>query len=101
MPGLLGVSEPERLEPCAALHRGLGGSSAALRHGRRPYNNDVQRAFGHDAGIELLERAGGGVARVGEGFLAGGFALGVEFFETSFGEINFAAHFEQRRKRRA
>ena len=54
----------------------------------------VQRPFGHEARVQLLERAGGGVARIGENLLARRRALGIEFLEPARVMIDFAAHFQ-------
>ena len=59
--------------------------------------NDVELAPGDEAGVELFERAGGGVARVGEGFFAGRSALGIDFRKHFLREVNLAAHFQQSR----
>ena len=45
-------------------------------------NDDIERTFRDDAWIELFERPGGGVSRVGESVLPGGFALGIQFLES-------------------
>ena len=55
----------------------------------------IERAFGDNFGVELFERAGGGVARIGKHFLAGGFALGIQFFKTGARQENLLADFEQ------
>ena len=88
----LGVRSAEhRLGKLAAgLGRGGARRSSAIE-------DDVERALGDNFGIELIERTGGGVARVGEHFLAGGFALGIQFFKACLGHENFAADFEHGR----
>src|SRR6266567_866718 len=57
--------------------------------------NNIQRSFGDDSRVKLFERAGGRVSRIGKWFLARGFAFGIEFLETGFGEINLAPHLHQ------
>src|SRR5215470_7261065 len=54
-------------------------------------------AAGDDPRIEKLEGAGGGVARIGEGFLAALLAVGVELCERGSGPIDLAADFEHLR----
>jgi hypothetical protein len=56
--------------------------------------DDVERALGNDLGVELFKRTGGGVARIGEKFLAGGFALDVQFFKSGERQKDFTADFE-------
>ena len=46
-------------------------------------------------GVELLERAGGGVAGVGKRFFTFGGELGVERVKIFDGNVSLAAHFEQ------
>src|SRR5207244_13053842 len=56
---------------------------------------DPQAATARDLGVELAQRARGGVARVGEGGLARLLALAVELYEAGLGEIDLAAHLHQ------
>ena len=55
----------------------------------------VQAAAGHDGRRQLFERPCGGVARIGEKRLAGGFALGVETVERRIGHQDLSPYFEQ------
>ena len=55
----------------------------------------AQPAPCHDGRIKLLERSGGGVARIGKGRLPGGGALFVERGELRLGQKDFPAHFKQ------
>ena len=55
---------------------------------------DLQRTPGRDPGVELADAAGGGVARIDEGFLTLRERLRVEAFETRVGNIDLAAHFQ-------
>ena len=96
VPGLLGRLEAQRAEPREHLvlrprqRRGAFDLPQAVEH-------DVQRALGDDARVELLERAGGGVARIGKQLLAGRLAFRVQLLEAGLGQVDFAAHFEQAR----
>src|SRR5258707_2427759 len=56
--------------------------------------NNIERSFGDNAGVELLQRTGSGVARIGEGFLSRSLALSIQLQEAGFGEVNFAARFQ-------
>ena len=56
-----------------------------------------ERARGDFAGVEQLERAGGGVARVFERLLAAGGLLAHEVEEAALGHVDFAARFERLR----
>ena len=56
----------------------------------------ADRALRDEARVELFERAGGGVAGVGKGLLAGGGELGVQRLEILRRHVGLAAHFEQR-----
>ena len=58
---------------------------------------EAQRPLGGDAGIELAQAAGGGVARIDEDlFVALGLRL-VQFFEIGAVHQHFAAYFQHRR----
>src|SRR3989442_333285 len=56
---------------------------------------DPQATAARDLGVELAQRARGGVARVGEGGLARLLALAVELYEAGLGEIDLARHLHQ------
>ena len=55
---------------------------------------ELQRARRRDARVELLERSGGRVARIGEHRLAGLLALAVEGAERRHRQVDLAAHLE-------
>src|SRR5260370_35578699 len=59
--------------------------------------HNIERPFGGNARVELLERTGGGVARIGEGFLSRSLALSIQLQKGSFGQVNFAACFQEGR----
>ena len=87
-PGAFGGFEAEGFQEIEQLdlrlrRSGTASGSRAFELAPDAVEDGVERALGDDFGIEQLERAGGGVARVGECFLAGGFAFGVEFFEAA------------------
>lgn len=83
--------ESERTEPCDEM--GVGDGRGVDLAFAEPVEDGVERAGSDDAGVELFERAGGSVSRISEGFFAIGGPLGVEFFETTGGEEDFAAYF--------
>ena len=56
--------------------------------------DDIEPPLGDDARIELLERAGRGIARVGERFLAGRDDGLVHPLELGRRHVDFAADFE-------
>jgi hypothetical protein len=60
--------------------------------------NDSERAPGHKRGIELLQRTGCCVARIGERRQALFDAIGIHFFEPVLIHENFAAHFKDGRR---
>ena len=66
--------------------------------GADPVAPDRERPFGGERRVELADRAGGGVARVGEGRLAGLGAALVQRFEGGDRQVDLAAHFDQRRR---
>ena len=59
-------------------------------------DGDVQPALRRDLRVELAERAGGGVAGIGEGLLAVFLALGVERGKDLLGHVDLAAHDQAR-----
>ena len=69
VPVFLRRLEPERFKPMEQLD--LRRRHPPAFHFAGSIENDVELAPGDEAGVELLERAGGGIARVGEGFFAG------------------------------
>ncbi len=60
---------------------------------------DVERPRGGHGRVELTDGAGGGVARVGEGRLAGGRAGLVQAFEAGQRQVDLAAHLDDGRHR--
>ena len=58
---------------------------------------DRERPLGGELRVELADRAGGGVARVGEGGLAGRGAALVQGFEVGDRQVDLAAHLDQLR----
>ena len=69
------------------------------RHARRlaaGIEDRLERPLGNDPGIKLLERAGGGIAGIGKGVLAGGAAAGVEGFKAFAAHEDLAARLEDR-----
>ena len=81
----------DQLKPL--LLRGAGHAlqfAGAVKH-------DGKRALGHEARVELLQRAGGGVARIGEERFARGLALLVQLVEGAARIIDLASHLQHRR----
>ena len=76
---------------------GVGGGIEAAG-GAEAVAPDRERAFGGQGGVELADRAGGGVARVGEGRLAGRGAAFVQRLEVGDRQVDLAAHFDQLRR---
>ena len=68
--------------------------------GAEAVGEEGERALGDDFRVELFERAGGGVAGVGEGGQAGLVALGVERGEGFVRHEDLAADFEEGGDRR-
>src|SRR3954462_4342206 len=60
--------------------------------------DNVEGPFSDNSRIELFQGSCGRIPWIGEGIFAGRLTFGIEFLETIFGEINFAANFEQRRR---
>ena len=82
-------------QPLDLVHVG-GEVEAADR--ADPVDPGRERPFGGERRVELADRAGGRVARVGEGrFLGFGAAL-VERFEGGDRQVDLAAHFDQLRR---
>jgi hypothetical protein len=54
-------------------------------HMAETVKNNVERPFGDDARVQLLERTGGGIPRVGKKLLAGRLALGIELLKSGLG----------------
>ena len=93
VPGFFRRLEPKLLKPLQRI-------GMALRQLRSVFDvaeaveNDIQWPFGDDACIQLLERAGRGIARIGKGLLARGFAFRIKFLKTCPGEIDLTAHLQ-------
>ena len=82
-------------QPLDLVH--VGGEVEAA-DGADPVDPGRERPFGGQRRVELADRAGGRVARVGEGrFLGFGAAL-VERFEGGDRQVDLAAHFDQLRR---
>ena len=60
--------------------------------------DDVERALGHERGVKLLERTGGGVSGIGEERLAGVGTFVVELLEAGARHNHLAAHLEHLRR---
>ena len=88
------------LKPCSRSHSSDSQWVSNVEPLERPdaVAPDRQRARGGQLGVELADRAGGGVARVGEGRLARLGALLVERGEGRQRQVDLAAHLEQRRR---
>ena len=67
----------------------VGGERAALRQ-LEVEHSDVQPPLGGDLGIELAERAGGGVAGVGHEGLALDLTAGIDLLEHAAGHVDLA-----------
>ena len=81
--------------PFAGLFEALPMGREGQVVARELVERAVQPAARHDGRLLLLERSGGGVARVGEELFAVGLALGVEAVERGVGHQHFAADLEQ------
>ena len=92
-PGVRVHGKPEVLQPAQQFFLGLG-NFRIVAHRTDPVAEIFEPAFGDDARIELLERTGGDVARIGVRFLAGGHLLGGDFLKGRKRQIDFAADFE-------
>ena len=94
-------AEAQLAQPLAASPSGRAGEPSPLRPsraGRRRYRAAASAVI---ARVELAQRAGGGVARVGEQRLALAFgALLVEPLEAALGHVDLAAHLEALAARR-
>ena len=73
------------------------GGGIEVAAGAEPVAPDREGAFGGQGGIELADRAGGGVAGIGEGRLAGRGAALVQRFEVGDRQVDLAADFDQLR----
>jgi hypothetical protein len=95
-PGFFRRLEPQLFQPIQ--HFVLTLRAGALDAAQAVENN-AQRAFGHDARVQLLEGAGGGIAGIGENFLARRRAFFIKLLKTGARHINFAPHFHTREER--
>jgi len=91
-PQAFGSGQTDGLQPAEEI--GLGIGEGAPADFAEAVGHDGERALGDGAGIELFEGAGGGVAGIGEWFFAGGFAVGVELFESGGRHVDLTADFE-------
>ncbi len=66
----------------------------------KPVHDQVERAFGGDLGIKLLEGAGRGIARIGKRGIADVFPLLIQLGESGIGHEHLAPDFEERGGRR-
>ena len=82
-------------QPLERLAVGLERDPLERPHAVAP---DRQRPRRGELGVELADRAGGGVARVGEGRLARLGALLVQPGESRQRQVDLAAHLQQRRR---
>ena len=87
--------EAER--PQALRERAVRGGVRLAAQRSDTVENRGERALRHLARVEQLERAGGGVARILERFLAAGDLLAREFEEAALGHVDFAARLERLR----
>ena len=89
----------QRIERQAPLLEALvdAGLGVGRQRARRPpaVGEEAQRPARGDGGIELAQRAGRGVPRVGEDLGAGRRLLGVELLEIGVAQIDLAAHLDQ------
>src|SRR5688500_16570366 len=79
---------------------GIHGIEFHAFHAAKAVEDDVERTFGGDFGIELFERTGGGVAGIGKTGLARGLTLVIEFAKAGARHEDFAAHLEEWRSPR-
>ena len=87
-------AETALAKPVERLPMSLGGETLVVAH---PVNPDRERPVGRDRGIELAQRAGGGVSRVrSRAFPLGGEAL-VELAKPGKRHVDLAADLEERR----
>ncbi|MNZ21557.1 hypothetical protein D3C78_386330 [compost metagenome] len=86
--------QPPGLELVEASEVGVPQLVAAYAHA---IGVEAQGTAGGDAGIELAQAAGGGVARVDEHLLPCRQRLGIHRLETGLGHEDFATHLQSRR----
>ena len=91
----------QRVERQAPLLEALVDAELGLgrQRARRPpaIGEEAQRPTRRDRGIELAQRTGRGVPRIGEDLGPGRGLLGVELLEIAVAEIDLAAHLDQLR----
>ena len=92
--GLVGMPQA-----ASAARNSLCVSNGVARDFAAAVGDDVEAALGDDARVELLERAGRGVAGVGERLLAGLDDGAVHALELGGRHVDFAADFEHARDR--
>jgi hypothetical protein len=95
VPGVGIDLEPPLLQPFDLVHVRRQVEAA---DGADPVAPGRERPFGSQRRIELANRSGGRVARVGEGRFFGLGAALVQRFEGGDRQVHLAAHFDQRRR---
>ena len=96
MPVSLRRPEPTARQPLQQLQLTSRRSSTLDPAGA--VNHDFEPAFGHDAGVQLFERTGGRVARIGKRLLPRRHPLRVDAPEHFLRQIHLPAHFHQPRQ---
>jgi hypothetical protein len=94
-PGFSGVLKPSSLSQSNMSCWRAGAAPPSIYP--KCVKDDAQRPFGHEARVQLLERAGGGAAGIGKKFLARRRTFGIHFLKTGARHIDFAPHFQQAR----
>ena len=90
----VGDRDAEALDPLHRLELRVG--RAARETSPQPWARKRSGRAAVTAGVLLPERAGGGVARVGEDLAAGRFLPLVQRLEVGLGHVDLAAHLEAR-----
>ncbi len=92
----------QRIDRQAEAGEGRQRLVLALREGRADLapgiGEELQRPFSGDVRVELAQGAGGGIAGIGEGRLAGGGLTLVDALEILMGEIDLAANLQPLRR---
>ncbi|MNX79614.1 hypothetical protein D3C86_1112500 [compost metagenome] len=95
----LALGADRQAQPGKAVeHHAVGGGTVRALQLANPVGEEGQRPLGGDARVQLPQAAGGGVARIDEGLLAG---LGLAFIElVELGAVHedLAAHFQHGRR---
>ena len=74
------------------------GSQIETSGRAQPVAPDREGAGGCNCGVELADRAGGGVSGVGKGRFAGAGTTFIQRFEVSDRKVDLAAYFDQLRR---